>query len=494
MSPSSIEVPSWVPDTVFYQVFPDRFARSDRLVAPGVFEPWDAPPTRAGFKGGDLFGLAARLDDLVDLGIDGLYLNPIFTAASNHRYNTSDYLAVDPLLGGERAFRELLDGAHGRGMRVILDGVFNHAGRGFGPFQGVAENGVASPYRDWFYLDEDVRDGRRGIDPYPVGERSGTHERTGFRAWWNIPALPKLRVEHPPVREFLFGVAEHWLRAGIDGWRLDVPAEIEDPTFWPEFRRRVRAVNPDAYLVGEVWSEAPEWLTGDRFDALMNYPLGIAILGYASGGRLDQAAIESQRDYRESLQALDGPAFGMRLEWLTGRGEPEVTEAQYNLIGSHDTPRARTVLAGDVAALRLAMLVQLTLPGAPSIYYGDELGMEGGPDPDCRRGYPVAPDADALALRAFVRAVIRARRGNVALRRGSVRVAATSGRALAISREASGERALVAFNAGRTSTRLELASTIGSGFAPIELPGLPSGRVVDGSTIELPPQGALVLA
>src|SRR5437899_1202878 len=297
MSPSSIEVPSWVPDTVFYQVFPDRFARSDRLVAPGVFEPWDAPPTRAGFKGGDLFGLAARLDDLVDLGIDGLYLNPIFTAASNHRYNTSDYLAVDPLLGGERAFRE----------------------------------------------------------------------------------------------------------------RLDVTADTEDPTFWPEFRRRVRAVNPDAYLVGEVWSEAPEWLKGDRFDALMNYPLGIAILGYASGGRLDQAAIDSQRDYRESLQALDGPAFGARLEWLAGRGEPEVTEAQYNLIGSHDTPRARTVLAGDVAALRLAMLVQLTLPGAPSIYYGDELGMEGGADPDCRRGYPVAPDDEGLALRSFVRAAIRAR-------------------------------------------------------------------------------------
>jgi len=486
--------PPWVPDTVFYQVFPDRFARSDRLAPPGEFEPWEGPPTRAGFKGGDLYGLAARLDDLVDLGIDGLYLNPIFTAASNHRYNTSDYRTVDPMLGGDAAFRELLDGAHARGMRVILDGVFNHAGRGFGPFQGVAENGVASPYRDWFYLDEDVRDGRRGIDPYPVGEQSGTHERTGFRAWWNIPALPKLRVEHPPLREFLFGVAEHWLRAGIDGWRLDVPAEIEDPTFWPEFRRRVRAVNAEAYLVGEVWSEAPEWLQGDRFDALMNYPLGIAILGYASGGQLDQAAIDGQRDYRESLHPIEGAALGSRLEWLTARYDPAVVEAQYNLIGSHDTPRARTVLAGDLAALRLAMLLHLTLPGAPSIYYGDEFGMEGGADPDCRRGYPVAPDDEGLALRSFVRAAIRARRAHVALRRGSVRVAAASGQALALSREASGEQALVALNSGRTPARLELSSPIGGGLATIELPGVAMGQIVDGATIELPPQGALVLA
>jgi len=264
MSSRAIDTPSWVADTVFYQVFPDRFAASDRVAKPGPLEPWDAAPTQAGYKGGDLLGLAERLDDLVDLGIDGLYLNPIFSATSNHRYNAYDYLAVDPLLGGGAAFRELLDAAHARGLRVMLDGVFNHSGRGFWPFQHVLESGLASPYRDWFYLDRDVLDGERGIDAYPVGWRDGSHVRTGYRAWWGIPSLPKLRVEHPPVREFLFGVAEHWLRAGIDGWRLDVPAEIEDPTFWPEFRARVRAVKPDAYLVGEIWREAPDWLAGDR--------------------------------------------------------------------------------------------------------------------------------------------------------------------------------------------------------------------------------------
>jgi neopullulanase len=486
--------PAWVADTVFYQVFPDRFAASPRVAKPGPLEPWDAPPTQAGYKGGDLLGLTERLDDLVDLGINGLYLNPIFSATSNHRYNAYDYLTVDPLLGGDAAFRELLDAAHARDMRVVLDGVFNHSGRGFWPFQHLIESGLESPYRDWFYLDQDVLAGERGIDAYPVGWRDGTHVRTGYRAWWGIPSLPKLRVEHPGVREFLFGVAEHWIRAGIDGWRLDVPAEIGDPTFWPEFRERVRAVRADAYLVGEIWREAPDWLAGDRFDALMNYPLGIAILGFASGGELNQAAVDGQDDYRQFLHPIDGAELGRRVEHLMAIHDPEVTAAQYNLIGSHDTPRARTVLAGDASALRIATLLLLTMPGAPSIYYGDELAMEGGPDPDCRRGYPTAPDAAALAMRAFVRAAIHARRSRVALRRGSVRVGAADGQAIALVREADGERALVAVNAGRTPARLELDAPIDARLEQVDLPGLPSGTVVGGVTIELPPQGAVVLA
>ena len=486
--------PSWVADTVFYQVFPDRFASSPRVVKAGPLEAWDAPPTRAGYKGGDLLGLAERLDDLVDLGIDGIYLNPIFSATSNHRYNAYDYVSIDPLLGGQAAFRELLDMAHDRGMRVILDGVFNHSGRGFWPFQHLIESGLASPYRDWFYLDRDVLDGERGIDAYPVGWLDGSHLRTGYRAWWGIPSLPKLRVEHPPVREFLFGVAEHWLRAGIDGWRLDVPAEIEDPTFWPEFRERARAVRPDAYLVGEIWREAPEWLKGDRFDALMNYPLGIAILGFASGGRVDQAAIDGQADYRRLLHPMDAAELGRQLQHLMAAHDPLVTAAQYNLIGSHDTPRARTVLAGDTAAVRIATLLQLTLPGAPSIYYGDELAMEGGPDPDCRRGYPTLPDEAALAMRAFVRATIRARREHVALRRGSVTVAAAEGQAIALVREADGARALVAVNAGREPARLELPVAVSAELSMIDMPGMPIGRIGGGTTIQLPAQGAVVLA
>ena len=490
-----IDAPAWPPDTVFYQVFPDRYARSGRVPAPGPFEAWDAPPTQRGYKGGDLYGIVDRLDDLADLGIGGLYLNPVFTAASNHRYNTSDYLAVDPLLGGEAALRALVDGAHERGIRVLLDGVFNHSGRGFFPFQHVLESGPASPFRDWFYLDDDVLAGRRWVDAYPPGDQAGHHDRAGFRAWWNIPSLPKLRVEHPRVREYLFGVAEHWLRFGIDGWRLDVPADVEDETFWPEFRRRVRAVKPEAYLVGEIWSESPEWVAGDRFDGLMNYPLGLAILGFASGGRLDQAAIDGQADYRQFLIALDGPAFGSRVDRLVAVHDPVTVGLQYNLIGSHDSPRARTCLAGDIAALRLAMVLLLTLPGTPSIYYGDEVAMEGGPDPDCRRGYPVEPDVDALAMRAFARSLIRARRDQVALRRGTVRVNAATGQAIALVREADGEHAVVAVNSGRSPERLTLDRSVVAGLSPIELPEVAPGRIADGgAVIDLPPQAALILA
>ncbi|HET7029503.1 MAG TPA: glycoside hydrolase family 13 protein [Candidatus Limnocylindrales bacterium] len=486
------DVPAWPADRVFYQVFPDRFARSGRVAPPGELEAWDAPPTTFGFKGGDLFGLADRLDELVDLGIGGIYLNPIFAAASNHRYNAWDYHAVDPLLGGEPAFRALLDAAHDRDIKVVLDGVFNHAGRGFFPFQHVLENGRQSPYRDWFYFHPDVLAGRREIDAYRPRGGAGL-ERAGYASWWDVPSLPKIRVEHPPAREFLFGVAEHWLRFGIDGWRLDVPADITDATFWPEFRQRVRAVKPDAYLVGEIWSESPEWLRGDRFDALMNYPLGMAILGFASGGRLDQAAIDGQNDYRAFLKPLDAATFGARMERLLTVHDPATTSVQYNLIGSHDAPRARTVLAGDAAALRLALLLLLSLPGTPSIYYGDELGLEGGPDPGCRGSYPATPSSDQAAIRAYARACVRARRDHRALRRGSARVAGAAGGAIALARDADGERALVALNSGREPTRLELDASAVAGLRPLDLPGIATGRLSSPTAIELPAQGALVL-
>ena len=205
---------------------------------PGPLEAWDAPPTIHGFKGGDLLGIAEHLGYLEDLGVTAIYLNPIFASAANHRYHTYDYLAVDPLLGGDAALRELLDGAHDRGMRVILDGVFNHTGRGFWPFHHILENGAASPYAGWFHLDEAALSAGRLLQAYPP---SGTPAAAlGYEAWWGLPALPKLNTDEPQVREFLFGVAEHWLRFGIDGWRLDVPTEIDDEAFWQEFRTRCR--------------------------------------------------------------------------------------------------------------------------------------------------------------------------------------------------------------------------------------------------------------
>lgn len=491
MSP---DVPAWARDAVFYQIFPDRFAASHRVERPGSMQAWDAPPTVHGFKGGDLLGVVERLHELDDLGINALYLNPIFSAASNHRYNAYDFLAVDPLLGGNAALRELLDAAHGRGMRVILDGVFNHAGRGFWPFQHVLESGGNSPYRDWFYLDDDVLDLRRGI--LAQDELDPAEGPRGYRSWWNVPSLPKLRIEDPAVREYVLGVAEHWTRFGIDGWRLDVPTEIADPTFWPEFRARVRAVNPQAYLVGEIWHEAPDWLTGERFDALMNYPLTLAILGFVGGPHLDRAIIARQSNYRDGLVALDGRGFGERLLRNLTLNHPDSTAVQFNLLGSHDTPRAMSVLGQDARRLKLAMLLQLTLPGAPSIYYGDEIAMTGGPDPDCRGAYPAdlgATGETALAVRSFVRDAIAARHSDPALRGGVVLFLDAADRAVALERFVDGRRALVIVNAGEASVTLSLGSPGGAGLRQRQELTIGTARIADdGSRIQLDGRSAVV--
>jgi cyclomaltodextrinase / maltogenic alpha-amylase / neopullulanase len=488
-----VSTPDWVPDAVFYQIFPDRFAASSRVVKPGEMEPWDAPPTSHGFKGGDLLGIVEHLPYLADLGVNALYLNPIFASASNHRYHTYDYLRVDPLLGGDPALRELLDAAHARGMRVILDGVFNHTGRGFWAFHHVLENGAASPYRDWFHFNPAALHGRRPFRPYPwptdvddmpdepslnpSDEEQGdeSFRRLGYQAWWGLPALPKLNVSNPEVREYLLSVAEHWLRFDIDGWRLDVPEEIRDESFWQAFRRRCRAVNPDAYLVGEIWHEASEWLTGDRFDAIMNYPLAEAILGFAAQGHLDEAVVRAHHEYGGAVRRRGGAAFGAELERLMRLYDPAVTFAQLNLLGSHDSPRFRTMAGLDRAAGHLAVLLQATLPGAPCIYYGDEVGVEGGNDPDCRRSFPWderAWDHDALA---WTRATLAARHALPALRRGPFRVAGSTADAVAFVRGgvAGASAALVVVNAGEQPAEVpvHVPELAGAALTDVTLPG-----------------------
>ena len=442
------DIPAWVSDAVFYQVFPDRLARSGRVPAPGELEPWEAPPTRHGFKGGDLYGVVAHLDRLRSLGITALYLNPVFTSASNHRYHTDDYFHVDPLLGGDEALRELLDEAHARGMRVILDGVFNHCGRGFWPFHHVLENGAHSPYREWFHLDPGVLAGGRPLTAFPSAAEqdaidalraksapSGAASRAvlGYEAWWDLAALPKLDLDEPHLRALVLDVAEHWLRFGIDGWRLDVAEEI-GIDFWREFRARVRTVKPDAYLVAEIWSVEPEWLAGDTFDALMDYPLTEAILGFAAQHRL-ATTIDLPWEYQGTLRPLDGAGLWGRIDGLARTYGPEHLAVQLNLLGSHDTPRYRTLCGGDMDAVRLATLLQMTLPGAPCVYYGDEIGMEGLMDPDCRRGFPSDPAAWDREPADWLADLVALRHSSRALRDGELALLRADGPALAYLRQ-----------------------------------------------------------
>jgi neopullulanase len=496
----SVDTPAWVRDAIFYQVLPDRFAPSERVRKPGTLEPWDAPPTANGFKGGDLRGVTERLDYLEDLGVTALYLNPVFTSASNHRYHTDDYLSVDPLLGGDDALRELLDAAHHRGMRVVLDGVFNHSGRGFWPFHHVLETGAASPYRGWFHLDDARLDAGRPLLAYPPPGAPPT--ALGYEAWWGLPALPKLNTDDPDAREFLFGVAEHWLRFGIDGWRLDVPEEIADESFWQEFRTRCRAIRPDAYLVGEVWRVAPEWVHGDRFDALMNYPLCEAILSFAGGSRLDMAIARGHDQYRLHVRPTDGPAFTARVMEIAAAYDPDVAAVQLNLLGSHDTPRLRSVLGGNVAAVRLAFLLQATMPGTPCVYYGDEIGLVGANDPASRGGFPWDETHWEPGLHDVVRALLHLRAAEPGLRDSPLRAVGAQGSAVAFERGSGAARFVVAVNAGEEAASLPLRFAdapggAGGHLASIELPGFATPaetRIVDGNaTIDLEAQTGAVL-
>ena len=371
-----MSTPAWPARAVFYQIFPDRFYRAGKAGKPapaGAFESWQSPPTVRGFKGGDLWGAAAKLDYLAELGVSAIYLNPIFASSANHRYHTSDYLRVDPILGGDAALRHLLDQAHARGMKVILDGVFNHSGRGFFAFNHLLENGPASPYRDWYY-----------VKGFPLRAYGG---KPNYVAWWDNPELPKLRIETPAVRDYLLTVAEYWIRFGADGWRLDVPEEIKDMEFWAAFRERVKDANPEAYIVGEIWHPAPDWTVPQGpFDAVMNYPLGRGVLGFVGSAELDRA-LAAQSGLGE-LPNLDGGGWLDWTEKILGAYPDEVNRLQLNMLTSHDTPRLLTMMRGDASRAALALELIFTLPGAPNVYYGEEIGLPGGHDPDNRRAFP----------------------------------------------------------------------------------------------------------
>jgi cyclomaltodextrinase / maltogenic alpha-amylase / neopullulanase len=459
-----ITTPEWVKDAVFYQIFPDRFAQSTRMNSQELkLEEWNAAPTPNGFKGGNLFGVLEKLDYLQDLGINAIYFNPIFSSASNHRYHTYDYFNVDPLLGGNLALRELIDECHKRGMRIVLDGVFNHASRGFWQFHHVLETGDGSPYVDWFYFDPERLMGRKAWGAYPGNHEmkalksgAGSFDAIGYQAWWDLPALPKFNTSSPAVRSFIFSVAEFWLKFGIDGWRLDVPAEINDDEFWREFRRRVKTINPDAYIVGEIWQESKRWLQGDQFDAVMNYPVTIAEMGFFCGDHLDVQEASRAGGFRDQIRHFSAEEFSDEINRILNWYDPQITQVQLNLLDSHDTPRFITCARGDQASLRLAWLFMFTYPGAPCIYYGDEIGMEGRQDPDCRRSFPPNPQDWDMDLLRYAKSLIALRHDHPALRRGVISPQYAKDGVYAYARTLAEENLLIALNASNIKRTISI--------------------------------------
>ncbi len=448
---SDIATPDWVKDAIFYQIFPDRFARGRAVPKPTNLQQWGSPPTRHGFQGGDLIGVMEKLDYLTDLGINAIYFNPIFQSASNHRYHTHDYFQVDPLLGGNKALRQLLDAAHARGVRVILDGVFNHASRGFFQFNHILECGSESPYVDWFH-----------IKGYPL-HAYDTSQKPNYGAWWNLHALPEFNTENPTVRRFILDVARHWIEFGADGWRLDVPSNIDDDDFWREFRQVVKAANPQAYIVGEIWVNEVDrtgerWLKGDQFDAIMNYGFTAACIGFFVGDWLDPALVKGQG--YEPIRPLDAEAFADQIDTMLNRYAPPIVYSQLNLLDSHDTARFLTVSRDDKRLLKLAALVQMTYPGAPSIFYGDEVGLRGGRDPDCRRAMPWDAAQWDTELLDFFKRVIAIRHAHPALRRGDyVRLYASAPLGVyAFLRQMGEERLVIVLNNGKAPYPVDVPS------------------------------------
>jgi len=428
--------PSWVADAIFYQIFPDRFAASDRAPKPANLEPWDAPPTRHGYKGGDLYGVIEHLDWLTDLGINAIYFNPIFQSASNHRYHTHDYFLIDPLLGGDQAFEDLMSACRDRKIRVVLDGVFNHASRGFFRFNDILENESDSPWLDWFTVKQVPLNAYHEIRP------------PNYSAWWDDPALPQLNTENPAAREYLMEVAEHWIRRGIDGWRFDVPEEIVTKGFWEEMRQRVRAINPEAYLVGEIWGPANAWIDDEtRFDGAMNYPMTEANLRFAAGERIDKEVVAPLN--LTLSPPLDAAGYAAAVAEHLDLYAPDAHRANLNLLGSHDTARVGSMVGSDADSAVLAATLMFTFPGAPCIYYGDEIGALGGPDPECRAGFPWdRPDEWDHGLLETIRSLIALRSSEDSLRHGDYQTLTTDGDLYVFARSTDQGGVIVGVNVG----------------------------------------------
>ena len=462
--------PKWFGSGVSYQIFPDRCCRS-RIPAPAgmvgertVHENWqDTPdflPDEQGeirnrdFFGGDLPGITGKLDYLKGLGVTTVYLNPIFEAASNHRYNTADYLAIDPMLGKEEDFQTLCREAHKRGMRILLDGVFNHTGSvsryfnadGSYPDVGAAQS-AQSPYYNWYHFSR-----------WPAE----------YDAWWGIKTLPAVEENHPDYREFIFGgrdsVVRHWLRCGADGWRLDVADELPDDVI-AQLRCAMEEEKSDALLIGEVWEDGSNkiaydrrrrYLLGSETHGLMNYPFRTAALQWLCGG--------DASDFRESM------------ETLRENYPPDAYYSAMNFLSTHDTPRILTLLGGEPvpedkpgrAAARLspagyelarrrlmvgAMLLY-AFPGSPTVYYGDEAGVQGYEDPLNRRTYPWGQEDERLL--AWYRKLGALRCSRPSLQQGGISYPLAAGGGLAVRRCCGSEVTVAVMNAGAESLEVRL--------------------------------------
>jgi cyclomaltodextrinase len=359
--------PTWVKDTIWYQIFPDRFNSVPAK------KHWPAGPvTNATHYGGNLQGIIDKLDYLAELGITGLYLTPVFESPSTHKYDTTDYFRIDPDFGTTEDLKELVHKAHSLGIRVMLDAVFNHAGAQFAPWLN-AKSDPGSPYRQWFSFNED-----------------------GYETFSFAKNMPKLKSTNHAVIDYFCHVGQYWINeTDIDGWRLDVANEIS-PEFWRAFRKAVRS-DKEVYLLGEVWHDANPWLLGDQFDAVMNYFYTKIVMDFFIH------------------KAMTVETFREKIDDFRNRYPQIVLKNQFNLFDSHDTARLMTQAKGDVSIVKQMLAILLCSEGSPCLYYGTEIGLPGEHDPDCRRLMQFDPDPATHELYRFIKTFIALRKQYPAL-------------------------------------------------------------------------------
>ena len=381
------KAPEWVKNTVWYQIFPERFATGNPAINPVGVKEWDPTesPNRQDLYGGDLQGVIDHLDHLTDLGVNGIYFTPVFQAYSNHKYDTEDYLKIDQYFGDLEVFKTLVKEAHQRGIKVMLDAVFNHIGDTSPQWQDVLKHQENSKYADWFHVNQ-------WPATYTPTEDFEVSEAATYDTFAFTPHMPKLNTANPEVQEYLLNIAEYWIKeCDIDAWRLDVADEV-DHAFWKKFRTTCDAAKDDFYILGEVWHSAQPWLVGDEFSAVMNYAYTNAII---------DTFVKEELSLEQMVSAINAQLMLYR---------KQTNQVMFNILDSHDTPRLLTQAKGSKDLVKQVQAFMYLQPGVPCIYYGDEYGLDGGADPDCRKCMPWTEEHQDLEMFAFFKDLVAFRR------------------------------------------------------------------------------------
>ncbi len=441
--------PSWTDDAIFYQIFPDRFNNANPNINPENIEPWGSKPKHDNLMGGDLEGIIEKIPYLKDLGVNVIYLTPIFKSNSNHKYDTIDYYEIDPHFGTKRDLKKLVEELHKNEMKLVLDAVFNHSGIDFFAFKDVCEKGEKSKYKDWFYIKKFPVDLDKIIKKYKTTKDwknwyldENGNDITTYETFAFYPYMPKLNTECEELRKYLIEVGKYWVREyGIDGWRLDVANEI-DHNFWREFRKEVKSINEDTYIIGEVWHNAEAWLRGDQFDSIMNYPITNLIKRYFA------------------LDIINKEEFKYGINEVLMRNTQQVNEMMLNLLDSHDVERYYNTCSGKKSKLILSYAFMFTFIGIPMIYYGGEVGMKGGQDPDCRRCMDWDESSWDKKIYNSIKSIIKLRKNSSAIRKGTFRWIELHKDIVSFIRESDDEKILVLFNNDKIKKSIKLSSNI----------------------------------